>query len=263
MPGRNFLRVFGGNGMPPIDPVTFASLELYLRSDTIIAADGSNAATWPGNVWPDSSSHARNGAVGVHTSPVLRKTGVNLTPNGTQVVDFSGATSGLQCFMGAAPISGANGWTMLAYYKSVVLDALHANDLFDCPTGQRFEFVANSNVAFNGYDRDNRPGFDMAPVPLQRKTFDPLATTGWHMLSVTLNPPISGAGTVVGVRDGVTLTPTFTGWNCALEGNLHPGNNAGSNSNLDGTMAALLVFSQALTGLQLAGVSRFLKGVFG
>ncbi len=264
---RRFLRrVPDGGGLAfSLDPLSFPSLELYLRSDQIVGADGSGVAAWGGAHWPDLSTHARHAvAVVGATSPTLRTTGLNLTPNGTQVVQYGAVLNNLRSFMGGVAISGAAGWTFLAYYKSIVLSAGHNNDIFYCPTGKFFEYVAQSNVAFNGYNRDGRPGFDSSIPGPALVTWDPLSTLGWHMQIVTLNPPIVTGGTVTGTMDGTDMLPhTFTNWNVALEGDLFVGNSSGSNSDLEGTLAALLVFSQALTATQRLGVSIFLKGVLG
>ena len=250
----------GSDPMFPVnDPLTLPGLELYLRSDQVAGADGSQIAAWTNNRWDDLSGNGRHATLGLHSSPVLRKTGAHLTPGGKQVVQWGAATDGLVSFMGALPISGANGWTFLAYYKSVAFSAGHNNDLCTAAVGSGMEWCGQSNIAFNGYDRNGRLGFDCTGVV--RKTFDPLSSLGWHLASVTLSPPL-GAGALAGTLDAADLTPTFSGWTVALENNLDIGNNAGSNSDLEGCLAALLVYSRPYTGRTLAGLKNFLHLFF-
>jgi hypothetical protein len=262
---RRFLNyVAGGGGPKVINPIGTFPVELALFSDTVVGADASTPAGWTSNRWPDSSGHGRHALIGLHGAPHLRTTGVNLTSKGTQVVEFLGVTQGLSSFMGATPISGALGWTAITYYKSLALSAGHNNNVFDCPVGKHWEFCANSNIAFNGYDRDTRVGFDLSPVGVTRKTFDPLATLGWHTSGMILNPPVNSAsGTVVGILDGVVTTPTFATWTCELEQTLNVGNSSGSNSDLQGVLAALVIISQALTVGQYAGVVAYIRARLG
>lgn len=240
------------NESAAVDPLSLASTELFLRSDQVLGADGSAPAAWTNTRWSDLSSHARHATLGLHGSPHLRTTGANLSPGGKQVVQFGGVTEGLDVSFGGAPISGAAGWSFIAYYKSVALSAGHNNNILQASVGKGLEIPAYSNVAFNGYDRDSRPGIDCTGVVL--KTFDPINTTGWHMLSVICSPPQAGAGVVRAYLDGVLLTPTFAGWDINLESTMTVGNSIGSNSDLEGCLAALVVNSEALSDANRLGI---------
>ena len=235
-----------------IDPLSLSSLELYLRQDQVLGADGSAPAAWTNNRWTDLSTHSRHATVGIHGSPHLRTTGANLTPNGSQVVEFTG-TQGLDVNFGAA-ISGTNGWTLIFYYKSITLSAGHNNDLFYAQPGKFLEVCAQSNIAFNGYDRDGKPGLDCTGVAL--KTFDPASSTGWHMLSYVFSPPVA-TGVVRGYLDGTLMSPTFNNWDVALEGATSIGNSPGSNSALEGTLAVAVAFSEAFSDTTRTGVEAY------
>lgn len=262
--GMQYCRLDGNingtsDGLSPLDPSILPYLELYLRSDQITGADGAAV-----NLITDLSPKGRNTAtVAGATDPTLRKTGANISTNGTQTLEWNTALDNLKVIMTPATptIPNTNGYTIYAYWKQVALGG-YGNDqsIFESAVGtSTVEMVALSHTN-NGYASNGKYGFKYKNGVWGTTTTT--ATTGWHLGILEFTPPVNSTGAVTMTVDGVALTPAPTGWTTEINELLYIGNNSGSNSALIGNLGALVIFSNVFSTTIRDAIGSYIRNFF-
>lgn len=263
--GMQYCRLDGningsGDGLSPLDPSILPYLELYLRSDQITGADGAAV-----NLITDLSPKGRNTAtVAGATDPTLRKTGANISINGTQTLEWNSALDNLKVIMTpvAPTIPNTNGYTIYAYWKQVGLGSFSGNaqSIFESAIGtSTVEMVALSHTN-NGYASNGNYGFKYKNST--RATTTTAATTGWHLGILEYTPPVNSTGTAKMTVDGVALSPTPTAWTTAIDELLYIGNNTGSVSGLDGCLGALVIISNVYSTAIRDAIGAYIRNFF-
>jgi hypothetical protein len=248
------------DGLSPLDPSVLPYLELYLRSDQITGADGAAV-----NLITDLSPKGRNtAAVAGATDPTLRKTGANISINGTQTLEWNSALDNLKVVMTppTPTIPSTNGYTIIAYWKQVGLGSFSGNgqNIFESAVGtSTTELMALSHTN-NGYASNGNYGFKYQLNT--RATTTTAATTGWHLGILEFTPPASGAGAVTLTVDGTTLSPAPTNWTTVINELLYIGNNSGSNSGLNGALGALVIISNVYSTAVRDALGAYVRNVF-
>jgi hypothetical protein len=263
--GMQYCRLDGNvngtsDGLSPLDPSILPYLELYLRSDQITGADGAAV-----NLITDLSPKARNTAtVAGSTDPTLRKTGANISTNGTQTLEWNSALDSLKVIMTPATptIPNTNGYTIYAYWKQVALGSYSGNaqNIFESAIGtSTIEMVALSHTN-NGYASNGKYGFKYKNGTWGTTTTT--AATGWHLGILEYTPPVNSTGTVTMTVDGTTLSPTPTGWTTEINELLYLGNNSGTNSGLNGAFGALVIISNVYSTTIRDAIGAYLRNFF-
>ncbi len=246
-------------GLSPLDPSILAYLELYLRSDQITGADGAAV-----NLITDLSPKGRNTAtVAGATDPTLRKTGGNISINGTQTLEWNTTLDSLKVIMTppTPTIPNTNGYTIYAYWKQTALGGYgNAQTIFESAIGtSTVEMVALSHTN-NGYASNGFYGFKYKNGVWN--TTGTTAATGWHLGILEFTPPFNSTGAAKMTVDGVALTPAPTGWTTEINELLYLGNNSGTNSALIGCLGTLVIFSTVFSTTTRDAIGAYLRSFF-
>jgi uncharacterized protein (TIGR02217 family) len=239
---------------PPLDPLTRADLQLYLRSDQVSGADLASVATIP-----DLSTFARNATQSTTANkPVLHTTGSNLTPNGTRTVVFDGVDDFVS---GTFPsLANTNGYTVYLMVKELALTTGGGNVQMGFASAG-FEVALRSGT-FAAYPAEGDygmrgGGLGVAP----RVVFGPTGL-GWQILRGVWNPPAGSgsSGNMVLYVNGVQNGSGQQWWGDVMSTGY---NISGSNISMQAAFAACLVFTSAHDAATGARIEAFLESVLG
>lgn len=247
-------QAFVAEAVEMTDPLTLADLELYLLSTTPADADGAAVSTWE-----DSSPHNRDFTQGGSFRPLMRRTGANISPNGTEMIEFDATNDGMDGDLGAG-ISTTNGYTIYLYVKLLVSDSV-SRCLFTCGG---IEIVNGTNSGFDLYPVSGQFGVQGGAVDANKRCFG-VPVIGYQLLVVRFNPP-TGTGTdkIQMWTDGVALTPNNSSitWDQDLNGAATLGNFFGLGSPSRACFGAVAVFSTAHDTNTMDAVSEYLTNYF-
>jgi hypothetical protein len=201
-------------GLPGIDPMSLAGVEVYLRSDQVAGADASSVV-----LWPDLSGNGRDATAAGANRPTLR---YGTSVNGLQTVEFDGNDDLMTGAFPAAPpgIPNTNGYTIYAYINETSLTTGGFNT--QMVTGSAGIEVMSRATTLAGYPSDQTYG--LRGTGSNRVSFD-ATQLGWQMLTAVFRLPVGATGAMDLYRDGVQLAPAATNWDITMQGSYLVGNN--------------------------------------
>lgn len=251
-------RVLGSQNR--INPVTQSSLQVYLRSDTLAGADGSNVASWA-----DLSGNARDAAnANAAQQPILRRTGSHVSPSGLPMVEFDGDDDWLADGLPAAGnVLTADGITIYAYFKQISLTNSSATDrqqLFDCGAGGGgvvLELIADGGGVGVADDLVGcNTGFAVDSFGA--------TTLGYQVLVYEFIPPSGSTAEYKVYRNNTQIGVTETDWRVTdLRDGYSFGNVIALNSGWRGAMGALAVYNVRHTPTTREGIVNYLLATYG
>lgn len=265
MPGRSRVHRRAWMMSGAFDPEDLDVWALYMLSPDITGADGSTSDAWGGAAW--SNRKGVGGSAGQATAakrPVLRKSGANISPNGTQMVEFDGANDELTGTLPGGGLGNTEGYTLFAYLKmTTVADA--QGQLAFVSSGVE---LASQSHSFNGYNADFQYGANghSAGTATESAVFG-AAATGYQVLTLRFNPPptnVAAAGKMQMWKNGVELTsnPVNRRWNIDMATGYVLGGNSTGNGSLAGSLGAFFLAVDALDDTLRADTENFILDYF-
>jgi hypothetical protein len=261
---RRFLRYIpdGGGQVAGINPLSLPNLELYLRSDIGVFSDA--AFTTPAlvgnqvNGWKDQSGNGRHatGPLGLNNFPVYQAgTGNKNTVRffGDQNTNNQGQ---LQGTFPITPVTSARGYT---FYLWLSLRSVNpTKPISDSQLLLAFETGNGVHLEPDDYD------FSVGKRVVTDFVTGQNSALGIQRWSVVYQGPTDGLGarTITVTVNGVVSAGSFA-VNMGLQTGYLVSGNGGGNVCCDADVGAILVYSDTHSAATTAGVTQYLKEIFG
>lgn len=239
-----------------IDPLTLTGNEVYLLSTTPTLSEGVALASWA-----DISGNGRNAGQAAAGQRPLGRTTTNLSPNGTQLVEFNSHTKEMTGSLPATPLDNTLGFTWYCCFRCVTLesDAFFAQYLFGCVFADYSELFARGSAGF-GYSDNTSHGFGSNQAGALHYSSGVALATGWQTLVLRQSPPVGATGSCELFKNGL-LIGTAQPWKTAPGTGYALGGTSGNAGALSGIGVALLR-SGADSATRMAGILNYFAHLF-
>jgi hypothetical protein len=241
----------------PIDPLTLTGNIVYLNSTTPTLAEGVALTTWL-----DISGNGRNAGQAVGGQKPVGRTSTNLSPNGTQLVEFNGHSKEMTGSLPGIPIDNSLGFTWYTAFRLVTLESDHffGQYVFGTPFAGYTEIFARGSDGF-GYTNDTQIGMGSNQAGAFHYSSGVALASGWQTLVLRQSPPAGALGAAQLYRNGLAIGAAKA-WNTGPVTGYNLGGTSG-NAGLLGGIGVALLRAGADDDDTMAGILAYIARVFG